>query len=117
MAGNRTTVSVPVGPWEFLRSLTSALRRCARRPTTKRPRRCAPSASLAAVDAIVVFDDATPLRVVEALRPDVLVKGEDYEEAEIVGATEVRSWGGRVLRAPLVSGLSTTSMLDRLTGS
>jgi len=87
------------------------------RPVNDAHARARVLAGLAAVDAIVVFDDATPLRVVEALRPDVLVKGEDYEEAAIVGATEVRSWGGRVLRAPLVSGLSTTSMLDRLTGS
>jgi D-beta-D-heptose 7-phosphate kinase/D-beta-D-heptose 1-phosphate adenosyltransferase len=52
--------------------------------------------------------------VIEALRPDVLIKGEDYVEADIVGASEVRSWGGRVLRAPLMDGHSTTAMIDRL---
>ena len=55
--------------------------------------------------------------MIEALRPDVLVKGEDYVEADIVGAPEVRSWGGRVLRAPLMDGHSTTAMLDRLAPS
>jgi bifunctional ADP-heptose synthase (sugar kinase/adenylyltransferase) len=51
---------------------------------------------LAAVDAVVVFEEATPLRVVETLRPDVIVKGGDYNQENIVGAKEVRSWGGRV---------------------
>lgn len=69
---------------------------------------------LAAVDAVVLFAEPTPLAVVEALRPDVLIKGEDYADEEIVGAIEVRSWGGRVLRAPLSEGQSTTTMLDRL---
>ena len=58
-------------------------------------------AGLAAVDAVVLFAESTPLAVIDALRPDVLVKGEDYAVEDIIGATEVRSWGGRVLRAPL----------------
>jgi D-beta-D-heptose 7-phosphate kinase/D-beta-D-heptose 1-phosphate adenosyltransferase len=71
-------------------------------------------AALAAVDAVVMFEDTTPLSVIEALRPDVLIKGEDYVEADIVGASEVRSWGGRVLRAPMLDGHSTTSLLARM---
>lgn len=71
-------------------------------------------AAMAAVDAVVLFEDVTPLSVIEALRPDVLIKGEDYVEAEIVGATEVRGWGGRVLRAPLTEGHSTSAMLERM---
>jgi D-beta-D-heptose 7-phosphate kinase/D-beta-D-heptose 1-phosphate adenosyltransferase len=61
-----------------------------------------------------MFEDSTPLSVIEALRPDVLIKGEDYAEADIVGSIEVRSWGGRVLRAPLVDGHSTSAILNRL---
>ena len=71
-------------------------------------------AGLAAIDAVVLFEDTTPLSVIEALRPDVLIKGEDYVEADIVGAAEVRSWGGRVLRAPLMDGHSTSALLERL---
>jgi len=71
-------------------------------------------AGLAAVDAVVFFAEPTPLAVIEAVRPDVLIKGEDYAEVDIVGAIEVRSWGGHVLRAPLMEGHSTSAMLERL---
>ncbi len=71
-------------------------------------------AGLAAVDAVVPFAEDTPIALIEALRPDVLAKGADYEEHEIVGAPEVRSWGGRVARIPLVEGLSTTALIARI---
>ena len=74
-------------------------------------------AALAAVDHVIAFDDDTPRALVEALRPDVLVKGADWPEAEIVGAAEVRSWGGHVERIPLVPGVSTTEILRRIRGS
>ena len=70
-------------------------------------------AALAAVDAVVVFDESTPLRLIEAMRPDVLVKGGDYTEDEVVGAAEVRGWGGRVELVPLVHGCSTTNLIER----
>jgi D-beta-D-heptose 7-phosphate kinase/D-beta-D-heptose 1-phosphate adenosyltransferase len=84
------------------------------RPVNHEAARSRVLAGLAAVDAVVCFEDTTPLSIIEALRPDVLIKGEDYLEADIVGATEVRSWGGRVLRAPLMDGHSTSAMLDRI---
>jgi D-beta-D-heptose 7-phosphate kinase/D-beta-D-heptose 1-phosphate adenosyltransferase len=84
------------------------------RPVNGEDARARVLAALASVDAIVMFEDTTPLAVVEALRPDVLIKGEDYAESEIVGAREVRSWGGRVLRAPMMGGFSTSAMLERL---
>ncbi len=62
----------------------------------------------------MLFAEPTPLELIVALRPDVLVKGSDYAEGDIVGAPEVRSWGGRVLRAPLLEGYSTTDMLGRV---
>ena len=52
--------------------------------------------------------------LIVSLRPDVLVKGSDYDERDIVGAPEVRSWGGRVLRAPVLEGYSTTDILGRI---
>jgi D-beta-D-heptose 7-phosphate kinase/D-beta-D-heptose 1-phosphate adenosyltransferase len=84
------------------------------RPVNSEAARAAVLAGLAAVDAIVLFDEPTPIEVILALRPDVLVKGSDYAEGDIVGAAEVRSWGGRVLRAPLLEGYSTTEMLGRI---
>jgi len=71
-------------------------------------------AALAAVDCVVLFDDDTPLALIRALRPDVLVKGADYSRDAIVGAAEVEAWGGRVVRVPLVAGQSTTALVERL---
>ncbi|HTV15389.1 MAG TPA: bifunctional D-glycero-beta-D-manno-heptose-7-phosphate kinase/D-glycero-beta-D-manno-heptose 1-phosphate adenylyltransferase HldE [Acidobacteriaceae bacterium] len=70
-------------------------------------------AALAAVDAVVVFEEPTPLTLIEALRPDVIVKGGDYREETVVGAKEVRSWGGRVKIVPTVAGFSTTKLIER----
>lgn len=70
--------------------------------------------SLRFVDYVVIFDEETPLNLIMALMPDVLVKGEDWEEGDIVGAREVTSWGGRVVRARLVPGSSTTTIIERL---
>jgi len=66
------------------------------------------------VDMVVGFGDDTPLRLIKKLRPDILVKGADYQVSEIVGANEVRDWGGTVVRIPLVQGRSTSRILDRL---
>ena len=71
-------------------------------------------AALGAVDMVAPFDDDTPLALIEALRPDVLVKGADYDRAGVVGADEVESWGGRVVLAPLVQGYSTTAAIARI---
>jgi len=71
-------------------------------------------AALAAVDCVVLFEDDTPLALIERLRPDVLVKGADYAAEAIVGAAEVEGWGGRVVRVPLVEGKSTTDLVRKL---
>ena len=70
-------------------------------------------AALSAVDAVIVFNESTPLTLIEAIRPDVLVKGGDYREEAVVGAREVRAWGGRVELIPLVEGISTTQLIAR----
>ena len=70
-------------------------------------------AALAAVDAVVVFGDPTPLEVILATRPDVIVKGGDYAVETVVGASEVMAWGGQVKIVPLVEGYSTTKMCSR----
>jgi rfaE bifunctional protein nucleotidyltransferase chain/domain len=73
-------------------------------------------AALACVDCVVPFEEATPLELIRALRPDVLVKGADYAPEAIVGASDVVGWGGRVVRVPLVAGQSTTDLIRRLRG-
>ena len=83
------------------------------RPLVQEQDRARILAALAAVDAVVVFDESTPLRLIEAIRPDVLVKGGDYCDVDVVGAAELRGWGGRVELVPLVAGCSTTSLIER----
>ena len=70
--------------------------------------------ALECVDLVVIFPDDTPLNLVSHLRPDVIVKGGDYSEDTIVGAAEVKSWGGRVLVVPLTPGHSTTAIIRKL---
>lgn len=84
------------------------------RPLVAEGERARVLAALAAVDCVVLFDEDTPLALIERLRPDVLVKGADYAPAAIVGAAEVEGWGGRVVRVPLVAGKSTTDLVRKL---
>jgi D-glycero-beta-D-manno-heptose 1-phosphate adenylyltransferase len=74
-------------------------------------------AGLAAVNCVVLFDEDTPLELIQQLAPDVLVKGADYVRSAIVGADLVESRGGRVVRVPLVSGFSTSAIVERLRAS
>jgi D-beta-D-heptose 7-phosphate kinase / D-beta-D-heptose 1-phosphate adenosyltransferase len=74
-------------------------------------------AALAAVDAVVVFNEATPLEIILALRPDVIVKGGDYVVDTVVGAREVLSWGGQVKIVPVVEGYSTTRLIAKGAGA
>ena len=83
------------------------------RPIVSEVERAQILAALAAVDAVVVFDEETPLEVIRAIRPDVLVKGGDYTEEMVVGAIEVQSWGGRVKIVPRVPSMSTTERIKR----
>jgi D-beta-D-heptose 7-phosphate kinase/D-beta-D-heptose 1-phosphate adenosyltransferase len=71
-------------------------------------------AGLQAVDFVTVFEEATPMHLIHAIRPDVLVKGADYSKDEVVGAQLVESYGGRVHLANLHHGHSTTNLIDRM---
>jgi len=84
------------------------------RPLAPQDARARVLAGLAAVDCVVLFDEDTPQALIEALAPDVLVKGADYAREAIVGADWVEARGGRVVRVPLVPGFSTTSLVERL---
>jgi D-beta-D-heptose 7-phosphate kinase / D-beta-D-heptose 1-phosphate adenosyltransferase len=81
------------------------------RPVIPQDERARVLAALASVDAVILFDDDTPLELIKAIRPDVLVKGNDYREEDVAGAKEVRSWGGNVVLVPLVAGRSTSNIL------
>jgi D-beta-D-heptose 7-phosphate kinase/D-beta-D-heptose 1-phosphate adenosyltransferase len=88
------------------------------RPVVEENARARVLAALAAVDAVVIFGEATPLEVILASKPDVIVKGGDYSEETVVGAKEVKSWGGKVVIVPIVEGHSTTRLIQRsLTGA
>jgi D-beta-D-heptose 7-phosphate kinase/D-beta-D-heptose 1-phosphate adenosyltransferase len=86
------------------------------RPVRNEAERAYVLAAFEMVDCVVVFDQDTPLELIERLRPDVLVKGGDYTEETIVGASQVRSWGGNVVVIPLTPGQSTTNIIRTLRG-
>lgn len=84
------------------------------RPVNDESSRALVLASLAMVDAVVVFSDPTPIELVKAIRPDVMVKGGDYKVEEIAGAREVMEWGGQVIINPIIEGFSTTAIINKL---
>ena len=84
------------------------------RPVQSADARARVLAGLAAVDRVVLFDEDTPLELIESLAPDVLVKGGDYTRETIVGADFVESRGGAVYAIPLLPGQSTTAIVERL---
>jgi D-beta-D-heptose 7-phosphate kinase / D-beta-D-heptose 1-phosphate adenosyltransferase len=86
------------------------------RPIVKETERARVLAALAAVDAVVVFGEETPLELIVAARPDVIVKGGDYNVDTVVGAKEVMSWGGQVKIVPTVAGFSTTGLIAKGAG-
>ena len=81
------------------------------RPLNDESARAELLAALECVDVVTIFDDDTPLSLIEAIRPDLLVKGGDYRPEEVVGRDEVESWGGRLALIPLVEGHSTTNLV------
>lgn len=86
------------------------------RPIRSEGERAYVLAALEAVDAVTLFEQDTPLELVQLLRPDIIVKGGDYAPDTVVGAREVRARGGDVVIIPLTPGHSTTSTIDRLRG-
>jgi D-beta-D-heptose 7-phosphate kinase/D-beta-D-heptose 1-phosphate adenosyltransferase len=84
------------------------------RPVQDEAARAAVLAALADVDQVVIFAEDTPLGLIEALRPDVLIKGAEYTLAQVVGAEFVQGYGGRVLLAEILPGHSTTGTIERL---
>jgi D-beta-D-heptose 7-phosphate kinase / D-beta-D-heptose 1-phosphate adenosyltransferase len=86
------------------------------RPMVSEQDRARVLSALAAVDAVVIFDENTPLELIRAIQPNVLVKGGDYNEKTVVGAVDVRKWGGRVCLIPLVEGFGTSKLIAKAVG-
>ena len=84
------------------------------RPLNNQDSRALLLGSLLMVDAVVIFEEDTPLELINSIKPDVLVKGGDYTIEQIVGAKEVISNGGRVVINPVIEGYSTTTLIDKL---
>ena len=86
------------------------------RPINNTESRAIVLANLIVVDAVVVFEEETPLELIKALLPDVMVKGGDYAIDEVVGGKEVIANGGKVIINPIVEGFSTTSLIEKMKG-
>ena len=86
------------------------------RPITPENERAEILAALACVDAVAIFDEETPYEIISAIAPDVLVKGADWAENAIVGRDVVEARGGRVVRASIEEGFSTTSIVAKIRG-
>ncbi|PSR13627.1 MAG: D-glycero-beta-D-manno-heptose 1-phosphate adenylyltransferase [Bacteroidetes bacterium] len=84
------------------------------RPIMDQSARALLLASLIFVDLVVIFDQATPLELIRTLRPDILVKGGDYQEDEVVGAAEVKSWGGQVQLLSFLPEYSTSAIIEKI---
>lgn len=84
------------------------------RPVLSQDERAELLSALAAVDYVVIFEEADPSRVIDTLEPDLLVKGADWAKQEVVGRETVERRGGHVVTIPLVEGASTTSLLRRI---
>lgn len=88
-----------------------------KRPVNPQAERAFVLAGLQSVDFVVLFDEDTPLELIRAVRPQVLVKGGDWDVARIVGREVVEAEGGLVLSLPLLPGYSTTGLIERLRGA
>ena len=86
------------------------------RPINNTASRAIVLANLIVVDAVIVFEEETPLELIKAILPDVMVKGGDYTTNQVVGGKEVIANGGRVIINPIVEGFSTTGLIEKMKG-
>ena len=91
-----------------------ALGKAPDRPLNGEVDRACVLAALASVSLVALFDEATPLDLLERVRPEIYVKGGDYDIETLAETARVRSWGGRALALPFVAGYSTTALVDRI---
>ena len=85
-----------------------------KRPITSQDERAEVLSALLCVDYVVLFDEPDPLLLIKTIRPDILVKGDDWAEENIIGADFVKDKGGRVVRVPVVPEASTSRIIERI---
>jgi D-beta-D-heptose 7-phosphate kinase/D-beta-D-heptose 1-phosphate adenosyltransferase len=88
-----------------------------KRPIVPQQERAEVLASLKSVDYVTIFEETTPIELIEYLKPDILAKGADWPEDKIVGRDSVLSWGGKVILIPLAEGVSTTKIIEKILSS
>ena len=84
------------------------------RPINYESFRASVLSALECIDYIIIFDEETPERLIKELKPDVLVKGADWDEDKIVGANFVKSYGGKVVRIEFSHNISTTKIIEKI---
>ncbi len=84
------------------------------RPVVSQHNRLGLLAALESIDYLILFRELTPLKIIKALKPDILIKGADWKKSGIVGAAAVKAYGGRVLTIKLIKGLSTTNLIQKI---
>jgi D-beta-D-heptose 7-phosphate kinase/D-beta-D-heptose 1-phosphate adenosyltransferase len=84
------------------------------RPIVSQDLRAEVLAGLACVDYITIFDEPDPLALIQTIKPDVLIKGADWKETDIIGSDVVKSYGGKVIRIEVVPGISTSRIIQRI---
>lgn len=87
------------------------------RPVNNQEARAILLAALLMVDAVVIFEEDTPLELVKSIRPDVMVKGGDYTPEQVAGGKEVIADGGKVVINPILEGYSTTALIEKMKGN
>ena len=86
------------------------------RPINKEGDRAKVLSALSFVDYVAIFNEDTPDRLIRNIRPDILVKGGDWQMKDIVGASFVKAYGGKVATVPFVKGFSTTALIEKMSG-
>jgi len=84
------------------------------RPIVSQDQRAEVLAGLSCVDYITIFDEPDPLALIQTIKPDVLIKGADWKETDIIGSDVVKSYGGKVIRIEVVPGISTSRIIQRI---
>ncbi len=85
-----------------------------KRPLVPQEDRAEIMAALEFIDFVTIFDETTPLELINLLKPDVLIKGGDWAEDKVVGRDEIKKWGGKLTLIPEINGKSTTSIVDKI---
>ncbi|MBN1474290.1 MAG: D-glycero-beta-D-manno-heptose 1-phosphate adenylyltransferase [Syntrophaceae bacterium] len=85
-----------------------------KRPLVAQEDRAEIMAALEFIDFVTIFDETTPLELINLLKPDVLIKGGDWAEDKVVGRDEIKKWGGKLTLIPEINGKSTTSIVDKI---